>query len=275
MNLVFEHGGQRYCGRLAEAKSIAIDLDFDGAQPNHFAAPLAKRTPLSSGEFVGRTSSGGSCNVDVIEMVPHCNGTHTETVSHIVDEKIVIGKAVLKPVMLAVLITVKPEVAEQVSDSYRPSLLDSDHVIVAADIDAASAEFVSAQPDALIVRTLPNTTDKRSRCYGDEVQPPFFSVEAIEAINRLGIQHLLVDIPSIDRMRDDGLLTNHHLFWNVAEGTHQLSADSHRKKTITEMLFVADEHADGLYGLSLQLPAFISDAAPSRPIIWPVSKLGD
>ena len=182
MNLVFEHGDQRYSGRLTEARSIAIDLDFDGDQPNHFAAPKANRKPLSAGSFVGRTSEGGSCNVDVIEMVPHCNGTHSETVSHIVSENVAVGQTLIKPVMLAMLITVKPMKAGGVADSYRPALVDSDTVILEADIDAAAARYAATQPDALIVRTLPNSTDKRSRRYGDDKQPPFFSVEAIEAV---------------------------------------------------------------------------------------------
>ena len=226
MNLVFEHRDQSYHGCLAEARSIAIDLDFEGQQPNLFAAPQAACSPLISGEFIGRTSKGGSCNVDVIQLVPHCNGTHTETVAHIVDDPIAIGQCVMKPVMLAALITVTPRAGGQCTDNYRPEIGNSDLVIVAADIVDASTAFSELRPDALIVRTLPNTTEKRTRCYTEQIQPPFFSVEAIAAINRLGIQHLLVDFPSVDRMRDEGLLTNHHLFWKVEEGTHRLAADS-------------------------------------------------
>ncbi len=271
MNLVFEYGDRTYRGCLAEAVSIAIDLDFDGAQPSLFAAAAASRRPLESDGFVGRTSSGGSCNVDVVEIVPHCNGTHTETVGHIVNEKNEIGLKLIKPVMLAALITVQPVSAESVPDTYRPCLVDSDQIIVVSDLEAAIAAYAPFKPEALIVRTSPNTTAKKSRCYGDEIDSPFFSVEAIEAIIRLGVQHLLVDFPSIDRIHDEGRLTNHHLFWNVKEGTRQLSAGGDGAKTITEMVFVPDDVADGLYGLSLQVPAFLTDAAPSRPIIWPVN----
>ena len=72
-------------------------------------------------------------------------------------------------------------------------------------------------------------------------------------------------------MNDDGLLTNHHIFWNVQERTHELSEDTWQEKTITEMIFVADEINDGIYGLNLQVPAFGSDAAPSRPVIFPAN----
>ena len=39
-------------------------------------------------------------------------------------------------------------------------------------------------------------------------------------------------------------------------------------KTITEMIFVDDEIRDGLYLLKLQMPAFHTDAAPCRPVIY-------
>ena len=88
----------------------------------------------------------------------------------------------------------------------------------------------------------------------------------------VGICHLLVDLPSVDRMYDDGLLTNHHLFWNVPEGTHELTQDTWQNKTITEMVYVSDDVADGAYLLSLQLPSFATDAAPSRPFLIPFAE---
>ena len=75
-----------------------------------------------------------------------------------------------------------------------------------------------------------------------------------------------------DRMYDDGLLTNHHLFWNIPEGTHRLTADCHTGKTITEMIFVPDEITDGRYVLNLQIAPFCSDAAPSRPILFAIKE---
>ena len=38
--------------------------------------------------------------------------------------------------------------------------------------------------------------------------------------------------------------------------------------TITEMIFVPDEVADGIYALSLQVAPFVADAAPSRPLLF-------
>ncbi|MBC8144638.1 MAG: cyclase family protein, partial [bacterium] len=39
-------------------------------------------------------------------------------------------------------------------------------------------------------------------------------------------------------------------------------------RTITEMAFVPDAAADGSYVLNLQIPSFMLDAAPSRPLLF-------
>jgi arylformamidase len=42
------------------------------------------------------------------------------------------------------------------------------------------------------------------------------------------------------------------------------------ERTITEMIHVPGEVPDGDYLLELQLPHFINDAAPSRPVLYAV-----
>ena len=281
MKLALNHEGSKFQCELSKARSIAIELNFLGAQPQHFGAPPAKRSPLQLGSYLGSTKAGGSCNCDVLEMIPHCNGTHTETVGHIVDEDVEIGRALLQPVLLAAIVTVAPVSAGQSNDSYRPGFGDADQVVTAENLERTvlkAVDFAREKPHALIVRTIPNSTDKCTRAYARdspnaaESSPPFFSIEAMKLILDMGVDHLLVDTPSVDRMYDDGLLTNHHLFWNVPERSHDLNMDAWCQKTITEMIFVDDDIPDGLYGLSLQVPAFLCDAAPSRPIIFPLEK---
>lgn len=278
MQLKFEHLGRQFECDTADAKSLAIKLDFEGPQPNHFGTEKASSSVLKLGGFTGDTRQGGSCNVDSLELIPHCNGTHTETVGHIVNEDIWIGHAALESMLLAVLVTVKPVSADSVTESYRPELEKTDKVMTSKSILEAVAGIREAGrviPEALIVRTLPNENSKCSRAYSENQEPPFFTVEAMAAINQLGIRHLLVDVPSVDRMYDDGLLTNHHLFWNVMEKSHELSAESWQEKTITEMIFVDDEISDGIFLLNIQVPAFCSDAAPSRPVIFPLHPSAD
>jgi len=71
----------------------------------------------------------------------------------------------------------------------------------------------------------------------------------------------LLDLPSVDREQDDGKLAAHHAFWDFP---HVID----RCRSITEMIYVPDEVLDGDYLLELQVPHFINDAAPSRPVLY-------
>lgn len=82
---------------------------------------------------------------------------------------------------------------------------------------------------------------------------------------RKNIAHLLIDLPSVDREKDDGKLAFHHGFWQVPDNPQF-------HKTITEFIFIPDIVVDGLYLLNLQVAPFQNDAAPSRPVIFPYLK---
>jgi len=121
---------------------------------------------------------------------------------------------------------------------------------------------------ALILRTLPNDDSKMSRSYGDNNIPPYCLADAMEYIVECGFKHLLVDMPSIDRLFDEGKLTNHRTFWNVEQGSFEANAATRINSTITELIYVPDEVIDGKYLLNLQIAPFESDAAPSRPVLF-------
>lgn len=248
--------------------SIAIDLMFNGPQPNHFGVADASSRRLESGEFIGDTSIGGSCNVEELTLVPHCNGTHTETVGHIVNDSVPVGKKIDTSFLLATLITVTPSTDEK-TETYTPALQQDDKVITARSIDESLGDL--HRGEALIVRTKPNDETKKQIRFGPGNLPPFFTNDAIELISELNFKHLLVDVPSLDRTYDEGKLTNHHLFWNVSFDSRKLNDKSFADRTITEFVFVPNEFSDGVYCLMIQLPAFISDAAPSRPILFEMS----
>ena len=103
-----------------------------------------------------------------------------------------------------------------------------------------------------------------------EMEPPYFSLEAMAYLVGLGVEHILVDVPSVDRTFDEGKLNAHHIFWNIKAGAHEASSKAHLNKTITEMIFVPEEITDGSYLLNLQIAPFVADAAPSRPLIFPL-----
>jgi hypothetical protein len=119
----------------------------------------------------------------------------------------------------------------------------------------------------LIIRTLPNDVSKLTRRYGGGTLPPYFDTDAMEYIVEGGFKHLLVDLPSIDRLYDEGKLVNHRLFWNVEPDSFEHNSSTRYNSTITELIYVPNEAVDGEYLLNLQIAPFASDASPSRPDI--------
>ena len=121
------------------------------------------------------------------------------------------------------------------------------------------------QPQALIIRTNPNPDDKKGYQFINN-PPAFFTNDSLKYIYKLGIKHLVVDLPSIDRMLDNGILGNHRLFWGDGENIKgEIKPDS--VNTITELSYIPNEVHDGFYFLNIQLPHFECDAAPSRPLL--------
>lgn len=266
MHLRVQFGDRSYTAQLDRPISIAIPQRFDGSEPNFFGAPKAAAQPLTAGGFVGATTQGGSCNVSVVQIVPHCNGTHTECVGHITDTKVSVADVLAPALCTALLISVTLQVGS-CDDTY-PMKTAEDRVITRAEITAALQPFHDFKCEALIVRTLPNLVEKTNQRYQTDADAPYFTVDAMAAIIAKGIQHLLVDVPSVDRMHDNGALTNHRMVWHLGAGDHR--ATGANRKTITELIYVADSVPDGLYVLDLQIPAWHLDAVPSQPVLFPL-----
>ncbi len=256
---------------------ISIPLKFNGAQPNAYGVDQATSKPCEAGEIVGDTRRGGSVNFEQYIFIPHCNGTHTECVGHITHERISVRECLDDVFIPAVLISVEPEKAGESKDSYFASMV-GDRLITQKSIEEAfenlkfqMSDFESVEiPRAIIFRSLPNNESKLSREYLDEI-PPFFSTEAMKLLYGLGVNHLLVDLPSIDRIFDEGALANHRIFWNVEQGSFDLSENTLRQNTITELIFVPNSVKDGTYLLNLQIAPFEADVSPSRPILFELS----
>lgn len=245
---------------LTDPIDISIPLVFGGPQPNAYGVEPASSQACSAGELVGDTRRGGSCNFEQYSFIPHCNGTHTECVGHITHERISIRECLQDVIIPAILVTVAPK-----------AIANGDMVITRESLRAVEAFRVNylERPTALIVRTLPNDDSKLSRRYGDTV-PPYFAADAIEFIVDEGFAHLLVDLPSIDRIYDEGRLANHRIFWDVAPGSFEIGRSSRFKSTITELIYVPGEVPDGEYLLNLQIAPFAADASPSRPLLFPM-----
>lgn len=260
--------GRRYRADLGQGISLGLPLDFDGAQVNHFAAPPAHREPWRSGDFPGNTRSGGSCNVDRLRMIPHCNGTHTESVGHICHDRVAIGATAPAGLLTAEVITVDLNRLGATSESYACDGDPDDRVITSQALKRES-QFAS---QALIVRTRPNDQSKMTRVYSEQNPAAYLTTEAVEYVVAKGIQHFLTDLPSIDRGRDGGQLDNHHRFWRIPAQSRDASLSARPGSTITELIYVPDHCRDGLYLLHLGLPNFQTDAAPSRPVLFGLSE---
>ncbi len=216
---------------------------------NAFHIPEAKFEPIRVGTFVGSVAEGGSANCENLFINAHGNGTHTECVGHISKERICINDCLKKFHFYAQVISVTP------------TERDSDHVI---EIDSINQLTRVADVEALIIRTHPNTIDKKIKNYSSQ-NPCYLSAELCEKIRLMGYKHLLIDLPSVDREEDAGALAAHKSFWNY-------NVEPALDMTITELIYVPDEVEDGIYFLNIGISSLMTDASPSKPVIYKMTK---
>ena len=69
------------------------------------------------------------------------------------------------------------------------------------------------RPEALIIRTLPNDIEKNDRQYSHS-NPAYIKAEAMLWLRKQGVQHFLIDLPSVDRELDGGNMLAHRAWWN-------------------------------------------------------------
>ena len=263
--------GREIAVDLSHPADLALELDFSGPQPRHFGAPCASSRPYETPDlsFRGSVERGSSCNCELITLIPHCNGTHTECAGHLTRERLDAWRIAPVGLLPAVLLSVVPEApGDEGSD---PVPLPGDRLITRRALAQAWPSRVPFTPRAVVIRTLPNSPEKRVRDYTGQT-PPYLSQEAAMALVARDVLHLVVDVPSIDRAHDEGRLTGHSLFFGLPSGSTQLAAATRASATITELAFIPDTIADGAYLLGLQLPALDGDAVPSRPLLYAVTE---
>lgn len=239
---------------LSQPIDISIPLSNTDHNPIAWYIDKPVIEPVRFNDWIGKVAEGkSSTNFNNVYFNPHGHGTHTECVGHITQAFYSINQCLKQFFFLAELITVAPEI------------LQEDHVITKQQIEEA---LKNKNLEALIIRTLPNTTEKLSRKYS-HTNPPYLLEEAAVFIRKIGIQHLLIDLPSVDKEHDKGKLLAHRAFWNV-NNVYDLNADARLEATITELIFVPDEVPDGMYLLNLQIASFENDASPSKPILYAI-----
>ena len=259
--------GREVAVDLSRPIDLALELDFAGPQPRHFSAPRASSRPFETPGFgfKGSVARGSSCNCDVITLIPHCNGTHTEAVGHLTRERLDVWRLTPAGLLPALVVSVTPEAPA--GEGSEPQPQAGDLLITRRALEHAWPAAAPFTPRALVIRTLPNTVEKRGRDYTGQ-NPPYLSQEAAQLLVARGILHLVVDVPSIDRAHDEGRLTAHRVFFGLPRSAVQLAAAGRPAATITELAFVPDAAPDGAYLLELQVPALSGDAVPSRPLLY-------
>ena len=259
--------GRELTTDLARPVHIGIELDPGSPQPRHFGAPPACATPFAVPGFPGAVTRGASCNCDIITLIPHCNGTHTECVGHLTGERVDAFRRIPPGLLPALLVSVDCVEAADAPESTEPLPQAGDWLITRQALERGWPSSTPFKPRALIIRTRPNDTGKLHRDYS-ATTPPYLSREAAELLVSRGIEHLVIDLPSIDRAHDEGRLTAHRVFFGLPRGSTALEQATRPQSTVTELAFVPDDVADGACLLEIQAPALGGDAVPSRPLLY-------
>ena len=226
--------------------NLAFELNHGEKNPKCFWAEDPVYSTIRVGDFVGSVKEGGDVNYQRVSITPHGNGTHTECYGHIsADETAIITNTFNRYHFIAKLISLPVK-----------KLNGDDIVLYEGYLEALG----NTNPEAVIIRTLPNDDTKKLREYSGN-NPPYIEAAITEHMVQNNILHLLLDLPSVDRESDEGKLAAHHKFWNMG-------GEIRKDCTITELIYVPNHVKDGLYLLNLQVPNMAIDAVPSRPVIY-------
>lgn len=249
MKTIIKHNTLNYTIDLSNPLDISIPIKGGSSNVNSWYLDPPKIEPHTEGEFVGKVSEGGSTNFNDIYFNPHSHGTHTECVGHITEEFRSVNNCLSKFFFMTEVITIAPE------------KMGDDFVISKKQLQYALG---NKNREAVVIRTLPNLSEKKSRQYSN-TNPPYMLEDAAIHLREKGISHLLIDLPSVDKEKDDGLLLAHKAFWDY-------NGKVRHDATITELIFVANSIADGKYFLNLQPAPFENDASPSRPVLYKIEE---
>lgn len=252
MNISLSYCLKNYKADLSKPLDISLPIKNGNNNPSCYWADAVKFETITAPNFIGSVKLGGSVNHQKITLTPHGNGTHTECFGHISDDPTgTINSCHTQFHCIAQLISLTPD-----------KTVDNDLII---KLEQVKEKMKSSSAQALIIRTLPNDERKKIKDYSGS-NPPYIEAAALSHLADLGIQHLLIDLPSVDREVDGGKLSAHKAYWKFP--------DAIRKNcTITELIYVDNSIADGLYLLNLQIISLEIDASPSKPILFKLEEV--
>lgn len=230
---------------IAQPLDISIPLKFGKKGPSAWYINPSASRPVTIDQWVGSVKKGAPVNFNNLYFNPHAHTTHTESVGHITPNLVSVHQCFKKFFFLAEVISVAPEIK------------DDDLVISKQQLVYL---LENKNPEALVIRTLPNEPSKKIRKY-NYTNWPYLTQEAAFYLKNREILHLLIDTPSVDKEKDEGKLLAHKAFWDYPTNP-RLNA------TITEFIYVNNKIKDGSYILNLQTANMVNDATPSRPVLY-------
>ena len=247
MITTIQYNSKKHQIDLSKPLDISIPMSASKSNVNAWYLDEPKIEPVKTEDWIASVAEGASVNFNNIWFNPHAHGTHTECVGHITKKVYSVNKNLKQFFFLAEVVTVAPE------------KMGDDFVISKKQLQFALS---NKKRDAIVIRTIPNTKDKLAMQYSNS-NPTYMLEEAAAYLKEKNIKHLLIDLPSVDKEKDDGKLLAHNAFWNT-KGKLRLDA------TITEFIFVPNTVEDGVYFLNLQIAPFENDATPSKPVLYKV-----
>ena len=242
---------------------LSIPINNIKSSPLFYDNKPIKINYYTNNQETWSVKDGAPCNIPIINLNIHCGATHTECRSHITKEKMSVTDCIKNSLLLSHLISVTPSNKIE-NDSYHYPVNKDDLIITKDMLYEKIKDIKTPSLKSIIVRTLPNSDKRLNQNYNIN-KNAFFSNEAIYYLKSIGIENLIVDLPSIDKYDDGGKLGNHRIFWGVDKGTLN-------QNTITELTYIKNQIEDGEYLLSLNMLNLNLDASPSRPIIYKVLK---
>lgn len=251
MIATIKHKNEAFQIDLSKPLDISIPIDMSKPNINAWYLEDPQIKPVKSNNWTGNVAQGGPVNFNNIVFNPHAHITHTECVGHITEKIHSINKNLSCYFFITELITVEPQKQK-----------NGDFVITKKLIKESIKD---TNIEALVIRTIPNSNKKTFARYSN-TNPPYLSLEAAEYIKNISIKHLLIDLPSVDKERDNGELLAHNAFWNTQKN---IRFDA----TITEFIYVSNTIKDGIYVLNLMVAPFENDATPSKPILYKVEQV--
>jgi kynurenine formamidase len=245
MKAIIEWNDKKFQIDFSKPTDISISMRSGSVNPNAFHIPHPRFEPIQVGDFIGSVAMGSGANCENLLINAHGNGTHTECIGHITKERISINQTLKQFHVVAQVITILPI-----------QIPNGDWVLMANDIEQQLIPGI----EAIIIRTSPNSENKLTQIYSGN-NPTYLEPALAALIAKHGIQHLLVDLPSVDAEEDAGAMLAHKAFW-------QYPANPRMEATISEMIFVPNEMNDGIYFLNLQIASLETDASPSKPVLY-------